>query len=214
MSEFNEIKFNNFAPDPTRDQRVVRKLLSNHGNIPSAYLNACLEEVAGEEGDRLRKWWEFYRSSSPFKRTDLKRRNSLIFHGGFGFGKTGAACAMARMFSLHNTMVWFERELDMEEAFRDSERRKKARRSWLLVLDDVGAAANDNFGKRRDALESLIRFRYDANLPTIITTNLDKDGRKEVMGSFMTIVGECYTLIKFSTKNWRGGNAKENKFRV
>ncbi len=49
----------------------------------------------------------------------------------------------------------------------------------LVVLDDVGKEVRSNKEFVRKVLFAIINGRYDANLPLIITANLDADGLKE-----------------------------------
>ncbi len=49
----------------------------------------------------------------------------------------------------------------------------------LVVLDDVGKEVRSNKEFVRKVLFAIVNGRYDANLPLIITANLDPDGLKE-----------------------------------
>lgn len=71
--------------------------------------------------------------------------------------------------------------------------------AYLLVLDDVGREYRSGSGWAAQEFDSLLRSRYDAGLPTIITTNLafDKwDGEYSV--SMRSFASEACPEVGFS----------------
>lgn len=201
-----------FQPRPTRTPARAKKLLHNCYNVDEKYLSVSLDDVAGEEGDRLRRWFDWYAKDAPYGKSEAKRCSGLLLTGKFGFGKTSGAIAVAREIVIHGASAWFQPELPMVRDFRDREVRLAAQNAWMLILDDVGASSHDEWGRRADELEEIIRARLNANLPTIITTNLTKDEISERLSSTKTILAGYYTIVAFKTKNWRREEAKECKF--
>jgi DNA replication protein DnaC len=53
----------------------------------------------------------------------------------------------------------------------------------LLVLDDLGQEYRSSTGFTRDKLHELLRVRYEAARPTIVTTNEDPDSMREIYGT-------------------------------
>jgi hypothetical protein len=64
----------------------------------------------------------------------------------------------------------------------DPEQMAKLLRAPRLVIDDLGTEFLDKGGFYASLLDEVINQRYEASLPIVITTNLDKDGFKARYG--------------------------------
>jgi DNA replication protein DnaC len=134
--------------------------------IPARYRNASLVDFKPSISDFIQKWL----TSKPTE--------GLLVGGKVGCGKTYLAAAMVRSQTLiHLRSVRFERMADFYGRLRESTRTNSPEESaWenlatvrFLYLDDLAAGSLSDF-ERRVALE-LLDKRWNAELPTIVTTN-------------------------------------------
>jgi len=103
----------------------------------------------------------------------------LVFKGGYGSGKTHLAAAIANQCISDSLPVIFVNTPDLLDHLRATfsptsatgydERFEQMRNAPLLVLDDLGSQANSEWGQEK--LYQIFNHRYNAQLPTVITTN-------------------------------------------
>ncbi len=139
----------------------------------------------------------------------------LVLMGTFGCGKTHLAAAIANYHASQGFPVMFVVVPDMLDHLRatfspDSlisydRRFEEIRSSPLLVLDDLGTQAMKPWV--REKLYQLFNYRYNAKLPTVITT---ADSLKEIdprlrsrMGDRRLVVGVRITAPSFKGKPTR-----------
>lgn len=179
-----------------------RNALMKSAEIPAQYKNMTLEsfersvnEADAWEGKRLahaaarlyiedrnvslgaayelagRKWeWE-----------DIIR-NGLVFQGDYGVGKTGLATAICNALIAAGVHVLYIRTLDfMGEVYRRYNKQEPptaddiidmAKVAGVLFLDDFNIS-NDT-DNRKDIMETIIRYRHNNGLPTLVTCNMNR----------------------------------------
>ena len=108
-------------------------------------------------------------------------RGWLVLKGGYGCGKTHLAAAIANHTLAFGRAVLFVNTPDLLDHLRatfnpDStvsydERFDQVRNSPLLILDDLGTQSNSEWAQEK--LYQILNYRYNAKLPTVITTNLE-----------------------------------------
>lgn len=106
-------------------------------------------------------------------------RGWLIFKGGYGCGKTHLAAAIANQRLNMGHPVLFINTPDLLDHLRAAyrpgaetgydERFEQVRNAPMLVLDDLGAQSNTDWAQEK--LYQIFNHRYNARLPTIVTTN-------------------------------------------
>ncbi len=107
----------------------------------------------------------------------------LLFIGGYGCGKTHLAAAIANDALNKRVPLYFAVVPDLLDYLRATfdpnsdasydERFDAIRNVPLLVLDDLGTENSKPWA--REKLYQIINHRYNAKLPTVITTNNDLD---------------------------------------
>lgn len=118
----------------------------------------------------------------------------LLLTGPVGSGKTYLAAAIA------NKLMAFERQVlflvvpdllddlratyDKRSDAKESDLLDSARTVPILILDDLGAHNYTDWTRNR--LYSIINFRMNEQLPTVITTNLSLDEMEEYLGDRTT----------------------------
>jgi len=103
----------------------------------------------------------------------------LVLKGGYGCGKTHLAAAVANYSIEHGQPVLFINTPDLLDHLRAAyspsspttfdERFDQVRNAPLLVLDDLGSQSNTPWAQEK--LYQIFNHRYNARLPTVITTN-------------------------------------------
>ena len=103
----------------------------------------------------------------------------LVLKGGYGCGKTHLASAVANYRIAHGHPVLFVNTPDLLDHLRAAyspasptgfdERFDQVRETPLLILDDLGSQSNTEWAQEK--LYQIINYRYNARLPTIVTTN-------------------------------------------
>lgn len=107
----------------------------------------------------------------------------LVFQGVNGCGKTHLAAAIANHLSEQGKPVFFVVVPDLLDHLRSSfspdskisydEFLEKTKKSPVLILDDFGEQSATPWAQEK--LYQLINYRYNARLPTVITTSLSLD---------------------------------------
>jgi DNA replication protein DnaC len=106
-------------------------------------------------------------------------RGWLLLRGGFGCGKTHLAAAIANERLARGEPVLFVVVADLLDHLRATfaptsrvtydDRFEGVKTAPLLILDDLGAQATTQWAQEK--LFQLFNYRYNAQLPTVITTN-------------------------------------------
>ncbi|WP_066635864.1 ATP-binding protein [Desulfolucanica intricata] len=132
--------------------------------------------------------------SASFKKN--KNSDGLLFTGQVGSGKTFLACCIANYLLKENETVLFAVVPDLLDQIRstyDSSRHIEytekdlvdtAREVPLLILDDLGAHNYTDWTKNK--LYSILNYRLNYCLPTIITTNISLEELEEYLGERST----------------------------
>jgi DNA replication protein DnaC len=107
----------------------------------------------------------------------------LIFKGSYGCGKTHLAAAIANEQVSRGKPALFVIVPDLLDYLRAAfapgspatfdQRFEALRTSPLLILDDLGAQSSTPWAQEK--LYQILNYRYNAQLPTVITTNCDLD---------------------------------------
>lgn len=72
----------------------------------------------------------------------------------------------------------------------------------LLIIDDLGKERGTTY--EDSAFDELLRSRYDKGLPTIVTTNVNRDNWKDQYGDAMgSFVYEAFHQVKIVSKDMR-----------
>lgn len=120
----------------------------------------------------------------------------LVFTGPVGSGKTFLACAIANELMEQEKQVLFLVVPDLLDELRATYDRKErsentemdlldaARTIPVLILDDLGAHNYTEWTRNR--LYSIINYRMNHVLPTVITTNLEIHELEEYLGARTT----------------------------
>lgn len=106
-------------------------------------------------------------------------RGWLVLKGGYGVGKTHLAAAIANYQLAAGEPVLFINTPDLLDHLRAAyspsspvtfdDRFHQVRNAPLLILDDLGTQSNTEWAQEK--LYQIFNYRYNANLPTVVTTN-------------------------------------------
>lgn len=129
----------------------------------------------------------FVRQITDYNTANIK---GIMFQGQVGSGKTHLAAAIANCLIKKNINVVFSVVPDFLDEmrmcygnygeFNEVSIMNRAKNAEVLVLDDLGT---HNFSEwTKNKLFSLINYRLNNRLPMIITTNLNLDELKEIVG--------------------------------
>jgi DNA replication protein DnaC len=164
------------ATDREKDrfQRLLQ--ISQLGALEACTFQSFIAEGIGLTEDKQRNLKFAYDRSLAYAQDP---EGWLIFKGGYGCGKTHLAAAIANHRLNLGHAVLFINTPDLLDHLRATfspnaetgydERFEQVRNSPLLVLDDLGAQSNTEWAQEK--LYQIFNHRYNARLPTIVTTN-------------------------------------------
>lgn len=146
------------------------KLKANVGSllhaarVPHRFTDATKDSVLPAIWAKVERW--------------ISSREALFIHGPVGTGKSYVAAAAARELLLRERLVLWWSAVDLLDAMKaDLDRADAiltgAKRAPVLILDELGAERGTDYAGER--LSALLSSRWDAELPTAITSNLAPD---------------------------------------
>ncbi len=143
-------------------------------------------------------------------------KNSLVFYGPMGVGKTGWIAAIMNALSQKGyTGILYRRTSDalqdLQDAFDDNssemslaQRMGKYQKARVLVLDEFEVENNSKF--RLQSIEDIIRYRHGHEMPTLLTTNMTKDESYEKWtGRTADVLAEMAHWVPVDYPKLRGG---------
>ena len=156
------------------DRSVIDSLVDSF----PAGLSSCRFQTFDREGNRSLS--EAYQAATAFAEN---ASGWLVLTGGVGCGKTHLAAAIKNERDEHGSQTLFKTAPDLLDYLRatyapDSnvtyDRGFDAiRNADVLILDDYGAHSSTPWAEEK--LFQLLNYRFNARLPTVITTNLPLD---------------------------------------
>ena len=142
----------------------------------------------------------------------------LVLTGTYGCGKTHLAAAIANYRADQGQMFVFEVVPDLMDHLRATfgprstttldRRFEEIKNTPLLILDDLGTQNMTSW--TREKLYQLFNFRYNAELPTVITTPELKDEMDERLRSRM-MDRRLSIICAISAPSYRGTEKKKRK---
>lgn len=167
----------------------------------------------------------------PLQGADGTGRVGLALQGDTGLGKSGLAAAIFRdRLDAGVPCVWLDFNEFLDEVYKAQQRMFDRERgdddgpsdpfrfvdmvatAPFLVIDDLGDVARFENGKatkpltdfQRDKLYSVIRRRYEGELPSVITTNLNAEQLYAQFGKRVADrIGESWQWVSLSGVNFR-----------
>lgn len=144
-------------------------------NIPEQYQRLNWDDYSGDS--KVKQDVDTYIDRWPNFRDN--GMGVTLYGIGLGTGKTFAATTIAKGVIKRGERVFFTEFRDLKSAYQtlseDDRQRldERLREAALLVLDEIWKPQSEaQEGYFETVLESVIRYRTNWNLPTVITTNL------------------------------------------
>jgi DNA replication protein DnaC len=147
-------------------------------------------------------------------------RNWLVLTGPYGSGKTHLAAGIANQWRKQGYPVLFISVPDLLDDLRAtfsptssisySKRFKEIRSARYLILDDLGTESATNWAKEK--LHQIFDYRYNARLPTVITTATPLEDLDTRLTSRMLDPTHC-TIFGIIATSYRGSTPTVPKSR-
>jgi len=171
-------------------------------------------ELAPEEANSLKEAYDKARGFAD------DPRDWLLFTGAYGCGKTHLAAAIANTRAKQGYPVLFvvvpdlldhlRATFDPTSAVSFDKRFEEVRRTPLLILDDLGTESATPWA--REKLYQIIDYRYNARLPTVITTSSHVEEIDPRLATRMLDVSRC-TPAPILAPAYRGGTTRRKSRR-
>ena len=176
-----------------RLQRKINKLIKDSG-IRGRFLNRTFEHFEVNEENRrayeaAKRYADNFRDMLPKKGPDgivdppEIECNGLFITGSYGTGKTHLATAISNQLiregipvicmTMIDLLARIKQTFDRSDEATEAEIMKIYEEVPLLVIDDIGSEQPSEWGSTK--IFAIINARYEAYMPTIVTTNYAGD---------------------------------------
>jgi DNA replication protein DnaC len=167
--------------DCRKTEREAKRLnalraISNLDTLARFTFDRFVPDGYGLTEERRRNLRLAYESAASFAEMP---KGWLIFLGGYGCGKTHLAAAIANQVVKQGQTALFVVVPDLLDHLRATynphstvtydQRFEEIRAASLLILDDLGAHSSTPWAQEK--LFQLFNYRYNAQLPTVVTSN-------------------------------------------
>ena len=169
----------------------------------------------GLQADELKSLQKALKSAHAFAE---KPKGWLVFMGGYGSGKTHLAAAIANYRAGLGDPPLFVMVPDLLDHLRATfspnsnttfdRRFDEIRTASLLVLDDLGTQSMTPWV--REKLYQLFNYRYNAELPTVITTSDSLDEMDQRIRSRL-LDGKLCSIYAITVPSYHGNRGKKAK---
>ncbi len=160
--------------DRTRMMNLLR--LSQLGALEDSTFDSFLPDGIGLTPSKQRNLKMAFERAKEYAKDP---QGWLVLKGGYGCGKTHLAAAIANYRLSQSHAVLFVSTPDLLDHLRAAyspnavtsydQRFEQVRDAPMLILDDLGTQSNTEWAQEK--LYQIFNYRYNARLPTIITTN-------------------------------------------
>jgi DNA replication protein DnaC len=163
--------------DEIERQRLEQlRALSNLDHLTHMTFGTFLPDGIGLTPDKARNLHYAYELAQHYAE---KPEGWLILFGGYGCGKTHLAASIANWVIERGQAVLFVVVPDLLDYLRATfgpnspvsydERFDQVRNAPLLILDDLGTQSSTSWAQEK--LFQILNYRYNARLPTVVTSN-------------------------------------------
>jgi DNA replication protein DnaC len=162
--------------EAARHEHLMR--MSQLGALKECTFDSFLPEGHGLTPAKQRNLKLAYERTMAFARDP---DGWLVLKGGYGCGKTHLAAAVANHRLSLGHPALFVNTPDLLDHLRGAynpsastnydDRFEEVRNAPLLILDDLGTQSNTEWAQEK--LYQIFNYRYNARLPTVITTNVE-----------------------------------------
>ncbi|MFQ6059224.1 MAG: ATP-binding protein [Anaerolineae bacterium] len=175
---------------------------SNLGLLARMTFDTFVQDGYGLNPEKRRNLRGAYQTALDFAQNP---RGWLVLKGGYGCGKTHLAAAIANYRLAHGQPALFVVVPDLLDHLRATfspaspvsydERFEAVRTAPLLILDDLGTQTASPWAQEK--LYQIFNYRYNAELPTVITTNRELEEIDLRLRSRMADPSLCtiYTIL-------------------
>ncbi|MCO5194023.1 MAG: ATP-binding protein [Anaerolineae bacterium] len=188
--------------------------MSQLGALQNCTFASFAPEGIGLPPAKARNLTDAYKRAKTFAQ---KPEGWLIFKGSYGCGKTHLAAAIANYQLEHGRQVLFVNTPDLLDHLRATynpsspvtydEQFERVRNAPLLILDDLGAQSATEWAQEK--LYQIFNYRYNARLPTVITTNIPLESIEIRIRSRMTDLSFVQIVTILAPDFRRGGIYQE-----
>jgi DNA replication protein DnaC len=205
------------APDYRRpmDDKGHHELSSLDLLSKCTFASFSLRQEEGLESDKLKSLEKALKAATTFAE---KPKGWLVLAGPYGCGKTHLAAAIANSRTDLGDPPLFVMVPDLLDHLRATfspssntsydRRFDEIRTAPLLILDDLGTQSMTPWV--REKLYQLFNYRYNAELPTVITTADTLDEMDARIRSRM-LDGRLCTIYAITVPAYHGGRGKKGK---
>ena len=199
--------------EAARHERLRR--ISQLGALQACTFDAFLPEGHGLTPARQRN----LKMAFDIVRTFAREPDGwLVLKGGYGCGKTHLAAAIANYRLDLGHPVLFVNTPDLLDHLRAAyspnaavsydDRFDQVRNASLLILDDLGTQSNTDWAQEK--LYQIFNYRYNARLPTVVTTNVELESVEMRIRSRM-VDPSLVQIVHISAPDFRRAGVEQDQ---
>jgi DNA replication protein DnaC len=190
--------------DDSQTTKIMRKF-----GVPLRFLKCRIETIPDDGSEYRGKLTAYVENVVRYD----EHGHGLVLIGPFGSGKTGAAAALIYEVTRRWGKCRFVSARDLgriaNDYSPDKQRQwKDLRRYQFVVIDEIGCEEKNKDSREsqliKQATEDLVRHRYDSQLATIITSNMQVDALMARYECLASLFMDAYDFVAVTGVDWRG----------
>lgn len=191
------------------EQRGLRRHYL-YANIGIRYHSLSFDDLY-EEKDDLRIFLEDYIENFD---SNARYGRGVTFYGPLGTGKTFAQILILKSLIKRGYKAWFDSFTNVVSQYSEIDTKKylmnNVRSAEIFALDEIiepmSSRQHEYFS---EVYESVIRYRVENSLPTLIGTNLDKEQHEKWYPRVWSLLNMVQIPVEVSGSDVRASQAKD-----